>query len=274
MKINKRSQHFASPLRIAVFLLIFWCIAFLGIYYQTSSHKTLLRRKFMPGYWLLALDGKIDYDSDLNLLRHGDRNRHEVAITIDDGPHPENSIPLLDELKAANVRATFFLVGAEAKKRPEILRRMIAEGHEIGNHTNDHFRLPVLNDGEIVKTIRNDEINVRRAVPQYRMKSFRPPGGEFTHHTALMTKNLGYATVLWSDTSGDYESQDPNQIVSQVMDGLENGAIILLHDAYPGTVKALPEILRKIKAEGYQMVTISEMVSHFQEKRAASAPRN
>jgi peptidoglycan/xylan/chitin deacetylase (PgdA/CDA1 family) len=262
---KKRKKTKRTPRRMAL-LFALGCAALFGVEYAASPHQSLLRRNFLPGYWLLALEGKTDFDPDLNILRHGNPELHEVAITIDDGPHPENALPLLDVLKAEKVPATFYVVGSEAKKHPEILRRMVAEGHEIGNHTNDHLRLPGLTDPQVRNEIKDDEINVHRAVPGYEIRTLRPPGGEFNERTAKRTKDLGYVTVLWSDTSGDYEDQSPDHIVDRVMDGLENGAIILLHDAHPGTVRALPLLLRKIKARDYRTVTISEMVSHLPKK--------
>ncbi len=214
----------------------------------------------LPGYWLLVAQGKTLYDPDLKILRHGDPSRPEIALTIDDGPHPENAVPLLDALKVAHVKATFYVVGTQAKAHPAIIRRMIAEGHEVGSHTNEHLRLPSLTDAQFQNTLRNADINVRLAANGYRMTTLRPPGGDLNARSAALSRDMGYTCVLWSDTSGDYEDQSPDHIMDRVMDGAENGAIILLHDAHPGTVKALPVLLRRLKEQGFRFVTVSEML--------------
>lgn len=246
-------------------LLAALLIAGFGIFYTLSPRKTLIRRRLMPGYWLLAVQGKTHYDPDLRILRRGSPHLREVAITIDDGPHPENALPMLDALKAMDARATFYVVGRAAKRYPEILQRMVAEGHEIGSHTNEHLRLPPLTDSQARNTLKNTDINVRLATGGYRMQTLRPPGGMIDARTAGIAKDLGYTTVLWSATSGDYETQSPEQIVREVMDGAENGAIIILHDAHAGTVKALPEIVERLRAAGFRLVTISEMLDHLPE---------
>ncbi|MBW3624536.1 MAG: polysaccharide deacetylase family protein [Armatimonadetes bacterium] len=244
-------------------LLLAMLVAGFGVFYAVSPHKSLIRRRMMPGYWILALQGKTLYDPDLKILRRGNPDLPEVAITIDDGPRPENSIPMLDALKAANARATFYVVGKSAKAHPELIRRMIAEGHEVGSHTNEHLRLPTLTDAQARNTLKNAEFNVRRATGGYRMKTLRPPGGEIDARTAKIAKELGYTTVLWSATSGDYESQSPDYIVQEVMDGAENGAIIILHDAHQGTVQALPMLIRRLREAGFKLVTVSEMLERL-----------
>ena len=248
-----------------LFPLALVLLAGLALFVAFSPRRSLVLRRLLPGYWLLAVQGKDLYDPDLRILRRGNPDLREVAITIDDGPRPENSIPMLDTLKRLDARATFYVVGRAAKRHPELIRRMVMEGHEVGSHTNEHLRLPTLTDAQARNTLRNADINVRLAANGYRMQTLRPPGGEIDARTANLAKEFGYDTVLWTDTSGDYAPQDPEAIVREVMGGVENGSIIILHDAHEGTVKALPRLIERLRAEGYRLVTVSEMLSRLPE---------
>ena len=260
--IGRARRNRLRPLPLALTILL----AALAVGYAASPRKTLVRRRLMPGYWLLALQGKTHYDPELRILRRGHPDLPEIALTIDDGPRPRNSIPMLDALKAADARVTFYVVGSAAKAHPELIRRMIKEGHEVGSHTNEHLRLPTLTDAQARNTLRNADINVRLATGGYRMKTLRPPGGAIDARTAKIARDMGYTTALWSATSGDYETQSPERIVDEVMDGAENGAIVILHDAHEGTVKALPVLIRKLRASGYRLVTVQEMLERLKRK--------
>lgn len=236
----------------------------LGILYAVTPHHIAFFRQFLPGYILLRLQGKDCYDADLRLLRHGNPHLPEVALTFDDGPRPGVTEAILDILKRYRVPATFFVVGVRVKQAPDLLRRVVQEGHEIGSHTHTHLRLPTLTERQILNELRNNEIVVARAVPGLKIRLLRPPGGEFDRRTLQVARRLGYVTVLWSATAGDYENVPPSRIRSRIWDATDRGAIILLHESNRSTVAALPQLIEMLRAEGLRFVTVSQMLNHLQ----------
>lgn len=194
-----------------------------------------------------------------------------VAITFDDGPHYKHTADILDLLAEFDAKATFFVVGENAEKNPELILREYNEGHEIANHTYTHplkTTIPKL-EIEIKKT--NDLIY---SITSYSPELFRPVEGYYTDN---MIQNLvanGYKVVLWSwhmDTE-DWKNPGVHQIVKTVLNGTKPGNIILFHDGGGNrnqTVKALEKILPELQKQGYIFVTISELldIEKKEEKR-------
>ena len=159
-----------------------------------------------------------------------------------------------------SVPATFFLVGKQVKKFPEITQRMILEGHELGNHTYNHYRLPKIPLEEIPY-----ELNACRDIiyqtTGMRTRLFRPPGGEYTPAIQHVVERNGYASILWSDDPADYVTgRTPAQIEGFVMRDITPGGIILLHDGIAPTWAALPKIVARMRAKRLIFVTISELI--------------
>ena len=126
-------------------------------------------------YWLRRWRGEDLYDPQARFLYHGNRSLKEVALTIDDGPHSPTDERLLDVLRSERVRATFFLIGENMKKHPELVTRMIAEGHEVGNHSQTHLRLDALMPRQIRNEVNNCDINFNRITGRH-LALLRPPG--------------------------------------------------------------------------------------------------
>ena len=185
-----------------------------------------------------------------------------VAITFDDGPHPKYTADILDLLAEYNAKATFFVVGENAEKNPELLLRQYNEGHEIANHTFTHplkTTLPKL-EIEIKKT--NDLIY---SITGYHPELFRPVEGQYTDSMIQSLVKNGYKVVMWSwhmDTE-DWKDPGVHRIIKTVLDGTKPGNIILFHDGGGNriqTVKALEKILPELKKQGYKFVTITELI--------------
>ena len=187
-------------------------------------------------------------------------SRKVVAITFDDGPHPENTPRLLDMLKERRIKATFYVVGNMVKYSPQLIRRMIAEGHEIGNHTVTHGNLARMSDDALRKELQaaHDQIIAETGVTP---RTMRPPGGSIKKsQKELMLREFGYPTILWSVDPEDWKRPGPAVVTSRLVNGASPGGILLVHDLHKPTVDAMPSTFDQLLAQGYEFVTVTELI--------------
>ncbi|MGE7673271.1 polysaccharide deacetylase family protein [Lysinibacillus sp. NPDC094403] len=185
-----------------------------------------------------------------------------VALTFDDGPHRKYTSQILDVLDKFNAKATFFIVGQNAEKNPEVISRMYNEGHELANHTFSHpLRTNVSNLlNEINQT--NDTI---QSITGFKPTLFRPVEGQYSDAMIEAIAKEGYKVVMWSwhlDTL-DWKSPGTNRIVDTVLNGVKEGNIVLFHDGGGNrhqTVKAMEKIIPELERQGYRFVTVSELL--------------
>lgn len=194
-------------------------------------------------------------------IRAGSTDTPRIALTFDDGPHPKKTDAILDVLEEYGVRATFFVIGENVGYYPAPLRRAVALGHEIGNHTFSHGRTARLNAKELEEEIRRAE-SALESVASVTTKLFRPPEGVCSDTVVETAGKLGYRVILWNVDTRDWDKASTEDIVKCVRNGVRNGSIILFHDyTAPGThtVTALKRIIPELIAEGYEFVTVSEL---------------
>ncbi|MFJ5772880.1 polysaccharide deacetylase family protein [Streptomyces sp. NPDC093094] len=183
-----------------------------------------------------------------------------IALTFDAGPS-ENSPRLLDILKREQVPATFFLLGRRhIDTYPELVRRMADEGHELASHTWDHRILTELGPDEIREELRRPNEEIRRLTGRT-PTLMRPPQGRTDDTVHEICRELGLAEVLWSVTAKDYRTNDSALIRERVLEQASRDGIILLHDLYPGTVPAVPGIIKDLKERGYVFVTVPQLLA-------------
>jgi len=192
-----------------------------------------------------------------------------VALTFDDGPSTEWTPKILDVLKNERVKATFFVLGEHVAQYPAIARRITIEGHEIGNHSYDHHVLLFYKAEKLEKDIRDCEKVVQDATG-VTTRYFRPPKAWLSESEKKVISNMGYTVVLWSLNSKDWVTFDDKYIVRFIVRNVRSGDIILFHDSggifgvgggdRHETVKAIPELIRILKAKGYRFVTIGELL--------------
>lgn len=205
-----------------------------------------------------------------DIYRHGDRNLPMVSITFDDGPSPDFTPQILDILKRYNVSAAFFMIGKNVEKYPEIAQRIYQDGHEIGNHTQNHRNIPTLNMVELNKEIIEATGIITDTVDHY-PDYIRPPRGMYDSRFRRLTALLGQQVVLWTVSSRDWQSGTTSDaIVRNVMNHIKNGDIILFHDSgalvrneggdRSATIKALPIIIEKLQKEGFQIVPLKVLL--------------
>ncbi|QIR37304.1 polysaccharide deacetylase family protein [Tolypothrix sp. PCC 7910] len=184
-----------------------------------------------------------------------------IALTFDDGPWPESTAQVLDILKKNDIKATFFVVGQNVKNFPDLLKRVVADGHIVANHTWHHwyhFMNPQTAAYEIDHT--TDIIFKTTGV---KTNLFRPPGGIMHNGVANYAKNSKYALIMWSSDSMDYSRPSVPRLINNVFREAKPGGIVLMHDGGGNrsqTVEALPTIIARFKKEGYSFVTIPELL--------------
>lgn len=192
----------------------------------------------------------------MNAQETEEPEKKKVALTFDDGPSPGYTEDLLDGLKERNVKATFFLIGKKAEAAPELVRRISLEGHVIGNHSYSHINLGVLSDEDACMQIsRTNQIicDITETSPQY----LRSPFGS-THRN--LDCKMDMIEVLWDVDPRDWEIQNTAKIVNRVVNKVQDGDIILLHDGYDTSTAAAFRIIDTLKAEGYEFVTVDELI--------------
>jgi len=210
---------------------------------MSSSTSKLLAR--YGAYWVGKPDDKVVY------------------LTFDEGYENGYTPRILDTLKANDVKAAFFVTGHYLKSQPGLVRRMVEEGHIVGNHTDTHPSLPDVTDEQIKKELQVVEESYAGITGKKDMKYLRPPMGEYSERTLALTRELGYHNIFWSMAFVDWVPMPggPEEAYQSVMDNLHNGALILLHAVSKDNTEALDRILKDIKAQGYTFKTLDDLVA-------------
>ena len=215
----------------------------------TSIENSALKESFSKIYY------KINPKEDPNKIDKQDRRKPVVALTFDDGPKEETTSKILDVLEKYNAHATFFVMGQEAKKFPEILQRQIANGHEIGNHTYSHKSLTKLSKKAMFSEIRRTNSIIEDATGQS-VKLVRTPYGAVNQN---VEDTLKYPFIHWSVDTKDWQTKSVSKTIDAVLKNAADGDIILMHDIYPWTAKAVETIVPELIDRGFSLVTVSEM---------------
>ncbi len=185
-----------------------------------------------------------------------------IALTFDDGPHPRFTPEILEILKEYGIVATFFIIGVNATTYPDTLQMIADSGCEIGNHTYSHKRLGKLSPDEIEEEIRHCE-EVLVSMTGIRPKLFRPPEGAVVGNLEKIAERSDYNIVLWSVDTLDWKLTPAPVIYKTVTDQVRGGDIILMHDYVSGgntTCEALRNMIPKLLEDGYEFVTVSELI--------------
>ena len=199
------------------------------------------------------------------LIIQGPSQTKSVALTFDDVPDIRYTEKVLDVLKKYQVQATFFVVGYRAEMYPEIVRRMVKEGHVIGNHTYNHPYLPPMSLAQMAGQITKTQEILNRIVG-YKPKLIRPPYGAINEQQLLWAKRNGFLVVNWNVDSLDWKSLKAQEVKANVLPFVRPGSIVLQHagggfgEDLSGTIQALPSIIEHVRAKGYQFVTVPEMI--------------
>ncbi len=193
-------------------------------------------------------------------IRHGSKDVKQVAITFDDGPYLLTE-KYIEILKAYDIPATFFLIGVQVEKYPDDAKMIIDNGYEIGIHSYSHKKLTNMRIDSIETDLTKSLDTIEEIVKGADVRFFRPPFGSFNDSVIEIAKKHNLTTVLWCVDPRDWQRNDPNQIAQHVIEKSDNGAIILLHEGRQGTLEALPQIIEGLWEKGFEIVSLSELLS-------------
>ncbi|MDN5302958.1 MAG: peptidoglycan-N-acetylglucosamine deacetylase [Thermoanaerobacteraceae bacterium] len=271
-------KFFRSDSFIAITFIIF---AGLAVQFWPSFLEKRIKPVFFTrmafgltvmGFLLLLYFNKYVYKGfgvQKDIIRHGPHHFKYVALTFDDGPDPVYTPEILDILKEKNVPATFFLIGKNVEAYPDIAKRIVREGHSIGNHTYTHKSLIPLSGRATWEEIKKAEKAIEDATG-IRPTLFRPPRGVYSSYATKLLRDERYTIVLWDVSAMDWAELPPKSIITNITGRIKPGSIILLHDSgdlviFKGgnrssTVKALPEIIDNLRTGGYEFVTVDQMI--------------
>ena len=194
-------------------------------------------------------------------VSHGKREAKRIALSFDDGPHPRFTPAILKLLSEYGIKATFFMIGSNVERYPDVARAVHAAGHEIGNHTYSHPHMRALSLRELMDEIQKAEnIFEQNGIPRPRL--FRPPEGFRSKEQVQALHSAGYTTIIWSLDTNDWRGKEASEIVSVVLDGIRGGDILLFHDytSRKNTITALEELIPRLIKDGYEFVTVSELL--------------
>lgn len=193
----------------------------------------------------------------LPLFQHPDVDCNKekcVALTFDDGPGRYTE-RLLNQLKEANVPATFYLLGQNAPIYPKTVQRMVREGHQLGNHTLSHKSLTTLSKTQVSHEVQDSAKKIKN-VAGTAPDTMRPPYGA---RNKDVDSRIDVPLVLWDVDTLDWQHRDPKKTVKIAMNEVSDGSIILMHDIHESSVKAVPNLIKKLKKKGYKLVTVNEL---------------
>ena len=198
----------------------------------------------------------LDKDAELYKAYYEKKNRKVVALTFDDGPNPTTTNQALDTLSKYGIKATFFVLGKNVSGNEEILKRMKADGHVIGNHSWSHPVLSKLSLDEAKKQITDTEDALTKVLSSS-SKLMRPPYGAITDD---IRNGLDLSFIMWDVDSLDWKNKNEASILTEIQREVKNGSIILMHDIHAETVHALPKVIDYLKGQGYDFVTIPDLL--------------
>lgn len=200
--------------------------------------------------------------SKYNGIAMGNKDKNYIYLTFDLGYEAGYTDKILDALKNNNVQGTFFITAHYVNTKPELVQRMIDEGHIVGNHTVNHKSMPGLSDEELKKEV----MDLHQAVYKkfgYEMKYLRPPKGEYSERTLELCDKLGYKNVMWSFGYVDWdENNQPaeKEAIEKIISNLHNGEVMLLHATSKTNAGIMDEVIKKAREAGYEWKSLDDFV--------------
>jgi peptidoglycan/xylan/chitin deacetylase (PgdA/CDA1 family) len=231
----------------------------------TAAHKILDKMAAVSGAMenpsptSVAAKPETAKESKIEFITSGPVDGKRIALTFDDGPTPGVTDRILDELKQRNLRATFFMIGERIAAAPDLARRVLAEGHEVGNHTYTHPNLTKLPDAEVEAEIQKTQDVIREAL-DHRPAWFRPPYGALRQDQAGMVTTRGMGIVICNVDSRDWARPGEAEIIRKVLAETTAGSIILCHDMHQQTADGAGRILDGLLERGFSLETLSALL--------------
>ena len=233
----------------------------------TAAHKLLGRMAAGSGAPMAkeipspvsATRSEIAHDGKIEFITSAPSDGNRIALTFDDGPTPSVTELILDELQRRKLHATFFMIGKRIAAAPDLARRVLAEGHDVGNHTFTHPKLTTLADAQVDDEIQKTQDIMGEAL-NHRPAWFRPPYGALRQNQAGMLARRGLGIVLWGVDSQDWSQPDEAKIAATVLAETRPGSIILCHDLHRQTADGVGAILDGLLERGFAFATLSGLL--------------
>ena len=193
----------------------------------------------------------------------GSKEKKYIYLTFDLGYEAGYTENILDTLKANDVKACFFITAHYLNTQPDIVKRMIEEGHDVGNHTVNHKSMPEISDSEVEKEV----MNLHTAIYEkfgYEMKYLRPPKGEYCERTLALCNKMNYQTIMWSFAYDDWDENKQGREAygkEKILNNTHPGEVMLLHGTSKDNMNILDECIKTIKSDGYEFKKLDEFVS-------------
>ncbi|MFO1372683.1 MAG: glycosyltransferase [Candidatus Competibacteraceae bacterium] len=262
-----------------------------GVDYEGKGEILNITAQPQPGSRVIEFDAKRNlitaerfttFPLPYVITRHGGTER-KVVLTFDDGPDPKYTPQILDALSQAGVRATFFIIGVNGELNPELLRRIVDEGHELGNHTFTHPNIAVISSTQFQLELSATQRLLASAVGRHSLL-FRPPYAVDAEPETVdqmrpieLATEQGYVTVGMQLDPDDWQRPGADEIVQRTVEAAERGEgnVILLHDAggdRSQTVEAIPKLIAALRSRGFQFVTIAELLGRSRDELMPPVP--
>ena len=256
----EKRDIFILILAFAIMVCVGSCVL-AGSRIETGSWGLSFRQEGAPPVGNAGRDQLKQYDA----AYLGDTSRNVIYLTFDAGYENGCTEKILDVLKEQNVPAAFFLVGNYLEKNADLVRRMVAEGHTVGNHTMHHYDMSKLSDKAAFTKELTDLENLFREVTGKELpKYYRPPQGIYSEENLKMARELGYRTVFWSLAYVDWQNDAQptrEEAFRKLIPRTHPGAVVLLHSTSRTNAEILEELIEKWKEEGYTFGTLEELFS-------------
>lgn len=185
------------------------------------------------------------------------KNKKTIALTFDDGPNQDKTLTLIKLLNENKMHATFFMVGNRMVNAPDVLKEVLKNGNEIGSHSYHHKNLTRLKKEELLEE-ENKTNTIYKSITGEDLKLLRPPYGNVNQE---MKENLNYVFINWNLDTEDWRYRDEKHVYDSVIEKVEDGDIILMHDLYDSTIEAVRKLLPELYVRGFQVVSVSELAN-------------
>jgi len=223
-------------------------------------------------YWRSSVDvmglGSVSIDP----VYRGDSGKPLISLTVNVDWGQEVLPAMLTTLRDWDVKVTFFVTGRWAKQYPDLVKQMLKEGHEVGNHGMRHDHPQQLSDWDLTMLIL-DNHKLLISLVENPAPLFAPPYGEVDRRIAATARALGYRTIMWTIDTIDWQEPSVETTVNRVLNKAQNGGIVLMHPK-PNTIKALPQIIEGLRRKGYQLLPVGKLLNEMDNKDTPSEPTN
>lgn len=257
--LKRRDYAVVVTAVVLAFFGVLWVLS--GSVLETGSWGLCFRQEGAPPIGNAGMDQLRQFDA----VYLGDTTRKVLYLTFDAGYENGCTEKILDTLKKHDVKAAFFLVGSYIQRNADLVRRMVAEGHTVGNHTMHHYDMSKIGDKEAFsKELQDLETVFQDTTGQALPKFYRPPQGIYSEDNLKMAKELGYKTVFWSLAYVDWKNEDQptkEKAFSKLLPRTHDGAIVLLHSTSQTNADILDELLTQWEKMGYTFEPIENAFS-------------